>query len=95
MCILSDDEIEKHNANFKPFAPDKKLPVHLDTRNCHEPEKLINQLVLAVEAGLLLRGLTAAILDPLALKGDKDKYRTRYAEIEQQMKSAILKAKQG
>ena len=56
------------------------------------PEQIINNLVLACESALLLRGLWSAINDPLALEGDKQKYRLRFLEIEEQIKKAIITA---
>lgn len=51
------------------------------------------ELLLACEAALLLRGIHAAILDPLALVGEKETYRKRYKEIETQIRAAIENAK--
>jgi hypothetical protein len=52
-----------------------------------------NELLLACEAALLLRGIHAAILDPLALAGEKESYRSIYKEIEAQIRAAIDNAK--
>ena len=59
-----------------------------------ETERVINDLVLACEAALLLRGFTLALTDPLALYAEKEKYRQRYKEIGEQIKAAIAKAKE-
>ena len=56
-------------------------------------DKVINDLALACEAALLLRGITAAINDPLTLNGEKEKYRRRYIEIEKQILAAVENSK--
>ena len=52
----------------------------------------IKNLVLACESALLLRGITAAINDPLTLHGEKENYRRRYVEIERQILAAVENA---
>ena len=59
----------------------------------HEVKRVNNELLLACEAALLLRGIAAAILDPLALAGEKEIYRARYKEIETQIRAAVENAK--
>lgn len=55
-------------------------------------KKVHNELVLVCEAALLLRGIAAAILDPMALAGEKENYRRRYKEIEEQIRGALAEA---
>lgn len=55
--------------------------------------QIINDLILACKAALILRGLATAITDPLALRGEREEYRKRYQEIEQQILGAIVSAK--
>lgn len=93
MGVISDDEREEKDVYFQPFTPEK-LPAHLVGHECRESEKIINDLVLACESALLLRGLWTAILDPLALKGEKEELRARFKEIEAQIRRAIEAAKQ-
>lgn len=57
-------------------------------------EYATEQLELACESALLLRGIAGAIVDPLALHGDKEAYRARYKEIEAQIRDAIKAAKE-
>ncbi len=62
------------------------------TNKNSELEAANDELILACEAALRLRGLVNAITDPLALSGDKQIFRTQYMEIEKQIRAAILKA---
>ncbi len=73
-----------------------ELNVRCEGKECQteksELEQIINELVLACDGALLLRGIAAAIRDPLAFEGEKQEYRARYKEIELQIRAAILKA---
>jgi hypothetical protein len=63
-----------------------------DSFDLIEAKAVIHSLEIACEHALKLRGLTAAINDPLALEGEKMEWRNRYKAIEDEIRSAIKKA---
>ncbi len=63
------------------------------TARLRRREHVNSQLILACEAALLLRGIAAAIRDPLAFEAEKQTYRARYVEIETEIRAAIKAAK--
>jgi hypothetical protein len=73
MVYITDD--------VKPSKPPANRAQRLEYVNA--------QLVSACEQALLLRGIAGAIVDPLALAGEKENYRRRYKEIEAQIREAI------
>lgn len=54
-----------------------------------EARAVINQMASALLDATRLRGLTAAINDPLALEGEKEAVRNRYLQIEANINAAI------
>lgn len=63
-----------------------------DSSDLIEAKLLIGKLEIACEKALRLRGLAAAINDPLALEGEKRDLRNRYIEIEAELRKVIGEA---
>lgn len=58
-----------------------------------ELEEVIDELFRACDGALLLRGIAAAVRDPLAFEAEKTMYRGRYKEIETQIRMAMQHAR--
>ena len=92
MAFMLDDEHEKV-AMLK--NSDVEVEEELTNAVCDlmEANAVIHQLRIAGEKALELRGLWVALSDPLALEGEKKRYRERFLQIESEISGAVKTAK--
>lgn len=64
-----------------------------DSFDLIEAKDVIRIMENACDKALTLRGLVAAINDPLALEGEKQEFRSRYKQIETEIRAAVGKAR--
>lgn len=92
MSVITDETPDSTGAKETDFDVDVMIESLNLRLKLHRAKLVINQLSLACEGALLLRGIAAAIRDPLALEGEKQMYRKRYLEIEAEIRAAQQKA---
>jgi hypothetical protein len=92
MFIVMDDNETK----VQPDAPaaDESIPSVDAEVELLEARAVIRKLESACYEALQLRGIFAAVNDPLALQGEKEHWREKYRFIETEIRLAIEKSRQ-
>ncbi len=90
ILILDDLDDESNTQISNPFLTKTEFTESLDIGlELTEAKAIINQMANALLDAKTLRGLTAALNDPLLLHGDKEAIRARYLNIEAKIEAAF------
>lgn len=90
MMLLTDEEQMEKQVEMLKNSDDELDKEYAEALiELIQAKGVINQLRIACDKALSLRGLVSAILDPLALDGEIESLRERYVRIEQEIREAL------